>query len=713
MSYYENPSNLYEKSSGFGFPESSLPKLRSDLIVRRLQYSADQIFYVIKDPVSREYLKYPPPTWDLMALFDGEHTDEQIISEYNEKYPFGTIDEEFLEACKDELKSSGLLDVSSTEKNLMLMDRIRSQRKHRIEKKNKWTFEYMTIFSFDPDEFMGRIIPYLRFLYTPAFFVISTIGILLMLVINIIKWDEFVQATIQIYTFQDKTLWDVIVFFLLFTISLGLHELAHALTLKHYGGECHEMGFLLFYGSPAFFVDSTEAYLFEKRSQRIWFSLAGCYSEMIVCSIASYIWFFTLPGTTIHDLAFTVFVFFGISGLLMNLNPLVKLDGYFILEDLVGIEGLREESFNFIGWWIKKNILRLEAEPPAELTRRKRRIFVTFGFFSILYTASLYALIVFWIRNIYLETFGQLGSVLFLLTLYLLFRKKLRAIFNFLKFFYLDKKEVLMRRKPALVLGSIVLAVLLLIPISHIKISGEFVLGPVERAEIRSPSDGFVDEVLVKENDSTARGQVLARVRNPNVSENIRRIGSRLNILDREISMTASQFEGSENQMKVREREQLLHEKKEAEREVERLVLKTPIQGTIVTPRLEDRVGSFAKKGSLFCVVANIDQVRVQIPVREYDIDDVEVGQKVLLKVIAYPSETFEGQVEKISPASAERVEALEGTFTNFTVDVVIDNKHKKLVSGMSGYAKILAGRHSIVRRIVRELNRGVQSIIW
>ncbi|HKZ39543.1 MAG TPA: efflux RND transporter periplasmic adaptor subunit, partial [Candidatus Hodarchaeales archaeon] len=683
MSYYESPSDLYGKSLGLGSPEPAPPKLRSDLVVRRLTYGADEVFYVVKDPVTREYFKFPPISWELMLLFDGKHSEEEIIDEYNKKFPLQAIDEEVIETSKQDMKEMGLLEVTSVEKNLMLMERIRSQRKLRIEKKDKWTFEYMTILSFDPNDFLDRVIPYLRFLWRKPFFIISMIGILLMLVINVVRWDEFWQGTIELYSFHEKTLWDVVVFMLLFTFSLGIHELGHALTLKNYGGECHEMGFLLFYLSPAFFVESSDAYLFEKRNDRLWFSFAGVYAELLVCSLAAYIWFFTLPGTAIHDFAFLVFLFAGISGFLMNMNPLIKLDGYFILEELLGVEGLREESFNFLKHWFKRTIFRLEVEEPQEYTRRKRRIFLIYGILSILYTFSLYLLIVLWIRNIYVETFKKFGYLLLLITLFILFRKKLREAFGFLKFLYLDRKEVLMKRKASVILGFAGLAVLFLVPQTHMKISSPFVVEPIERAEIRLQNDGFIETVLVKENESVMSGQILARARNPELSEKALRVSSRLNMLDRELSTSASFGNTSEYQMKLRAKQQLLRQISEAERELGNLVLRTPIHGTIVTPRVHEKLGIFAGKGDLFCTVANLEKVKVQIPVSEYDIDDVKVGQQVLLKLDAYPAGTFEGHVEKISSAIAERVEAVEGTFTRFHVEVIIDNKDNELVPGM------------------------------
>ena len=713
MSYLESPSDLSGRSFGYGPLEPGLPRLRSDLIIRRQQYGPNELFYVVKDPISKEYFKLPPVQWELYSLFDGNHTEQQIIDEYAGKYPLETVDEEVIETAKQDLRGAGLLDVSSSEKNLMLMERIRTQRKLLLEKKNKWSLEYMIIWSVDPDQFLNRLVPHLRFLWSKTFFVVSMIAIVLMLAINIYKWDEFWQGTVAIYTFQDHSLWGIVVFFFLFTLSLSIHELGHALTMKYYGGECHQLGFMLFYLSPALFADAADAYMLEKRSDRIWFSLAGVYSEAILCCFATFVWFFTPPGTAVHDFAFLVFLFTGITGFLMNLNPLVRLDGYYILEDMVGIDGLREESFGFLGRWLKRNIFRLEVDEPVGMTKRKRRTFIIYGMLTLLYTVFIYLLIVLWIRNVCLEEFGQVGYLFLLLTLYLLFKKNLRDAFNFFKFVYLDKKEVLMKKRRSVAFALVGLAALLLIPKTHMKISSAFVVEPVERTEIRSKTDGFVDQVFVKENDSVQPGQILARLGNPELSEEDLRINSRLNIVNRELSMHASFGETTEHQMKLRLKEQLLREKNETAKKLQDLNLRSVIKGTVITPYIHEKVGAFVNQGDLFCVVADLNKVKVQIPVSEHGIDDVEVGQQVLLKLNAYPTETFEGKVLRISPAIVERVEAIEGTFTKFNVDVVIDNSNRQLAPGMSGDAKVLAKKYSIAGRIGRELYRGIKSTIW
>src|SRR5262245_59456983 len=115
MSYFESPSELYGKNFGFGSPEEGLPKLKSGLVVRQQTYQ-HEVFFMIKDAANEAYYKYPPSDWDIVRLFDGEHTPKQIVNEYNLKYPLNPIDEEVVESYISSLKEIELIEVSAREK---------------------------------------------------------------------------------------------------------------------------------------------------------------------------------------------------------------------------------------------------------------------------------------------------------------------------------------------------------------------------------------------------------------------------------------------------------------------------------------------------------------------------------------------------------------------------------------------------------------------
>lgn len=714
MSYYENPSVFSGKKFGSGSPDPGVPRLKPDIIVRQHTHK-QEVYYIVKDPENLTYYKFSDSEWRLISLFDGNHSEQEIIEEYNSKNPDEIIDEETIASYKESLRDMEILDISVAQKNLILMEKIRSQRKLRAEGKSRWDDLFEIKFSaWDPDKDLNRIVPYFRFFWTKQFFVFSLVMIALMLSINFVKWEEFKEGTIKLYSFTDKSFWELIVFVFLMTTTGTLHELGHAMTLKHYGGEVHQMGFLLFYLTPAFYVDMTDSYMLPRR-QSLWVTMAGTYTELLLCSVASLVWYFAVPGTLIYDLSFQVVLFTGVSSFLVNMNPLIKLDGYFALMDILEIPDLREASFSYIGGWFKRTLFRVQADRPDDLTRRKKRIFLTYGAFAILYTALVYLFVVFWLRNIYLETFRGYGYALLILTVFFLFRSTLKSGLGFLRFVYLDKKEMLMKRRGMAwgITGVLLFLLLFVFPRTHMKISSPFVIQPEKRMEVRAEVDGFIQQVLTKENGVVKLGEVLARMTNPDLEKNITKVVSDLSLVDRELAQLQYSMDASEYSMKNRAREQLSHEKTELEVKMMKLTLLAPMNGKVMTPYMKEKTGTYLNKGSTFCEVADVGKVRVEIPITEYYIHDVNPGQEVELKLDAYPMETFHGEVQQISSAMTNRVEAVEGTFTEFRVTALIDNSDERLIPGMKGDAKILGKKYSIGGRISREVWRWIKSRIW
>ena len=84
----------------------------------------------------------------------------------------------------------------------------------------------------------------------------------------------------------------------------------------------------------------------------------------------------------------------GIQGALLNLNPLIKADGYYALSQFLNIDNLREESFTFLRVWAEKYILRRDIDLPPS-SRRYRRIFFVFGVAAIVYSVGLLAVVLF------------------------------------------------------------------------------------------------------------------------------------------------------------------------------------------------------------------------------------------------------------------------------------------------------------------------------
>lgn len=205
--------------------------------------------------------------------------------------------------------------------------------------------------------------------------------------------------------------------FILNYVAIFVHETAHALTCRHYGAKVNGGGFLLFFGLPAFFIDTTDIWTKSRRA-RLATSWAGPYSGLILAGAISLLIaaFPTLPAAaTLHRLAFI-----WILVLLFNLIPFVELDGYYMLVDSLDVPRLRPRALSFVMRGLWRKLWRRERFTSLE------RLFTWFGTGSVVVTAGLVAMgVMFWQQRLSIVmremwaagTGGRAGAVLLLLVL--------------------------------------------------------------------------------------------------------------------------------------------------------------------------------------------------------------------------------------------------------------------------------------------------------
>lgn len=174
--------------------------------------------------------------------------------------------------------------------------------------------------------------------------------------------------------------------------SIAVHELAHALTCKHYGARINGAGALLYFGLPAYYVDTTDIWTKPARA-RIATSWAGPYSGLILAGLSS-ILVALMPASPIapilHRLAF-IWVLI----LVFNLIPLLELDGYFMLIDWLEIPMLRARALAFVRKELWAKLRR--REPLTHL----ERLLAWFGVLSVAFSVfALFLAYRFWTRRV-------------------------------------------------------------------------------------------------------------------------------------------------------------------------------------------------------------------------------------------------------------------------------------------------------------------------
>ncbi len=185
-------------------------------------------------------------------------------------------------------------------------------------------------------------------------------------------------------------------------VAVFLHELSHALTVKHYNREVRRAGVLIYFGMPAFFVDTTDMWLEGKRA-RLAVTWAGPYSGLILAGLVTSV-MVAWPALPLNPLLFK-FAFTCYILVFINLNPLLELDGYYLLMDWLGITQLRRKSLEFLRvglparWRTTWTKLKGPLAPfrIARGLSTEERIFVVFGLLAAIWTVyAVYTGLVFW-----------------------------------------------------------------------------------------------------------------------------------------------------------------------------------------------------------------------------------------------------------------------------------------------------------------------------
>ncbi len=374
----------------------------------------------------------------------------------------------------------------------------------------------MVIFpAFNPDRFLTWFYGWTNWMYTPWFTVLTLMVFALGLGISIAHWSEIGRDTIEFYNFTNKTWGDVIALYILGMFVVAVHEFGHAHACKHYGGRVPAMGFALVYLTPAFYTDTTEGAVKGSRHQRLIISLAGIWAELMICAVATPIWWGTPPDTLVHDGAYFLMMLTGFMSLIVNWNPLIKLDGYHMLCEVLGIPALKEDSTAFTAAWVKKYIWRLPVEVPY-VPKRRRLGYAVYALASGAYSYTVLYVVARFAGNVFRNFNAEWSFVAELGVAALVFRSRIRLLVNFMKFVYLDKKDRVVAwftpRRSAMVGAAILL--LLALPLKRESVQGKFVLEAERSANVRARVSGVVTAIYAREGATVAAGSPLAELQN-------------------------------------------------------------------------------------------------------------------------------------------------------------------------------------------------------
>jgi GAF domain-containing protein len=264
------------------------------------------------------------------------------------------------------------------------------------------------------------------------------------------------------------------------------------------------------------------------------------------------------------------------------------------------------------------------------------------------------------------------------------------------------------RRRQGMILGSIAAAILLLIfcPLP-LRISGTAVVAPQSVVTLAAPVAGTIANVYAREGQQVSRGEVLGTMDDWSWRNQLTAAQAKY-----EAAMLAMQGDLARHSPQAgEERTQADYLRAEMERTRLRIAnaqLRSPIDGIVMTPDLQNAVGEHLDAGATFAQVLNLASARINIAVDQQDAHFVEGGQTAAIKLNSFPAKTLHGKVFSISPEARP-----DGDGRVFYAHVLLPNGNEEMRTGMDGRAKIFAGYRPAGFVLLRAPALWVSEKIW
>ncbi|MBI1722314.1 MAG: hypothetical protein HYR48_00225 [Gemmatimonadetes bacterium] len=680
------------------------PKLRSDLTIVEQTYRGEQSF-IVKEHATHKYFRFKLLEIMVMQQFDGERSFVGVAAALAEQgLPLKPA---AVEGFARKLNQMGLLERTVQERSVLLMERLRAERNRRVKRTHytgsilrmRWSVG-------DPNDFFDRWTPRLGFFFSKTFLALSVVLFLGYVVIVAAKWPQVIGLLQTLYTPSRWTLQFFLVFWLTGLSVVVIHEFGHGFTCKYFGGEVHEMGAMLIYGQPAFYCNVNDAWTFSDLRARLWVTAAGSWIQMVVAGLAAIVLWVVEPDTLVAQICVVAVLMGGVTTIMANANPLIPLDGYYALSDYLEIPNMRQRALGYVGWLIRRYVLRLSV-PEPQVDDRERRVFVIYGLLALAYIWSLLTLLALRLLGWVSGLLGALGAVAFAFFLWSVLRRGIRLwaqaiVTTFREHRGLWRSRRLWRRVG---LAAAVIALLgALVPMS-IQVGGVFATAAPLDLKLTASENGVLTRVIAGEGTRVPAGAPVLVLRNFDLERQALALQRRADSLAARAVEARSRGAAADIARLGAAHQETSAELAALRSKLEQLTLRAPVAAIVATPRLEELVGRLFERGdTVVRLLGSPDTLELRVALDRAGATLVKPGQ--VAHVIPYSDvgAATRVAVSTVSAAGAGRLS--EGQF-EARVAVRAGGAYRP---GVTGEAKVTVRQSNAIGRLWWALRKRVRS---
>ena len=651
---------------------------RPDLESRRHRYDG-RAYWVVKEPVGLNYFRFHEEEFAILNKLNGETSLQEIRESFQAEFAPQRISLQDLQQFVGMLHRSGLVISHAGGQGRQL------RRRGDQKKKKELLGKFVNIFAIrfrgiDPERILNRLLPWFGWLFTTWCLMLVTLVGLTAISLVLVNYQEFKGKLPTFQQFFAANNW----------IWLGgtmaavkiCHEFGHGLSCKKFGGECHEMGFMMLVFTPCLYCNVSDSWMLPNKWQRVFIGAAGMYVELILASIATFLWWFSEDGM-FRFLCLSVMFICSVSTVVFNGNPLLRFDGYYITMDTLEIPNLRQKSSEILKRWFQKNCLGLELQDNPFLPTRNSALFGIYTIASFLYRWVVAFGIIMFLNHV-LKPYGlqSLGRAFAVAGVAGMIVPGVSAIYKFVKTPGRVGKIKRGNLLTSLGVAIAVLSFLCFFPLPyHVYCATE--VQPFDSKEVHTLVAGKLVAWNAKPGQPVSKDQPVCKLENADLALKIQEARSDLRSTESLIEQ-ASYYSNSDTRL-VREldslKSELIKKNDVLNNLLEKqgnLLVRSPIDGVVYRPpdkeeskaaKAQEQLSAwygnpfdpsnseaFFTEGELVCIVAPSSKMEAVIIVDQHERELLDVGNEVEIMFDAAALESVKGKI--LSFAEAKLMES-------------------------------------------------------
>ncbi len=579
------------------------PSLRASVRVER-QLHRDQRWYQLADGASGRRHRLNEAAYRFVGRLGGQQTVGEVWDSLAAQWGDAVLTQDEAIRVLGQLNLAGLLQCELTPD----IERLFRQQRRQVRRRRWLELNPLAVRVrvFNPARLLEVFEPWLPRLFQPLTFVIWLAVVVPALLAAVQYWPELL-AYGKSHIDSPRYL---LIAWVVYPLIKALHELAHALAVRRWGGAVHDAGFTLFVLVPAPYVDAAAAAGFRQRHQRAIVSGVGIMVELFIAALALWLWINVQPGW-LRDIAFVAMLIGAVSTVLLNGNPLLRFDGYHLMCDVFDVPNLDARSR---AWWrqqVQSRVFGIDAPAPP-LAAGEGKWMLLYAPLALVYRVYIGMLMALWVgvKSVLAGLVVAVGVILMLIVV---------PLAGFVRGVTHSAHGAQHSRALRLMwsAAAVLLALIALLPLPYGTVAQAVVWLP-EQAEVRAETEGFVRELRVRDGEVVKPGQILAVLDDPVLLARQAEARSRLLAL-RVQYFNAMQADRLQAQNYA---QALAHAETEFNHEAERaaqLEIRSRAAGRMVLPRAVDVPGQFLKKGQALGYVFAPGEMIVRAAVADED----------------------------------------------------------------------------------------------